>query len=53
LCGVPAGTVSRFPGPATSFSRPTLKPTVPRRTSKRSSWPGWTCAAATKPFGWT
>jgi hypothetical protein len=31
---------------ATSFSRPTLKPTVPRRTSKRSSWLGWTCAAA-------
>ena len=30
LCGVPAGTVRRLPGPATSSSRPTLKPTVPR-----------------------
>ena len=27
LCGVPAGTVRRWPGPATSFLRPTLKPT--------------------------
>src|SRR3954452_10562042 len=53
LCGVPAGTVSRWPGPATSFFRPILKPTLPRRTSKRSSWLGCTCAAATKPLGCT
>ncbi|HEX4324779.1 MAG TPA: hypothetical protein VHZ77_09155 [Gaiellaceae bacterium] len=32
---------------------PTLKPTLPRRISKRSSWFGWTWAAATKPFGCT
>ena len=43
----------RWPGPATSFLRPILKPTLPRRTSKRSSWLGCTCAAATKPFGCT
>src|SRR5436190_14843383 len=53
LCGVPAGTVMRWPGPATSFLRPIRKPTLPRRTSKRSSWLGCTCAAATKPFGCT
>ena len=50
---VPAGTVSRWPCPATVFSRPILKPTSPTRTSKRSSWLGCTCAAATKPFGCT
>ena len=31
----------RWPGPATSFLRPTLKPTEPRRISNRSSWLGW------------
>jgi hypothetical protein len=37
LCAVPACTVSLWPGPATSSSRPTRKPTVPRSTWKRSS----------------
>ena len=31
LCGVPGGDGERWPGPATSFRRPTLKPTLPRR----------------------
>ena len=53
LCGVPAGTVTRWPGPATSFCRPIRNPTVPRSTWKRSSWLGCTWAAATKPFGCT
>ena len=52
-CGVPAGTSERSPGFATSVRLPSRNSSSPARTSKRSSCAGWTCAAATAPFGST
>ena len=53
LCGVPAGTSTRSPGFATIVDLPSRNSSSPASTSKRSSWAGWTCAAATAPFGST